>query len=166
MYPVTFGFDEVNTRLDALARNDLHAEALLAGIFAFEKSVRRALRYCALNRGFTSKQCDDLFANVGFRNMVRMWPVFEKNHRTLQDFVGSQVWQHVPGAVTMRNKMVHGARVYSPDDCKDKTASVRKAIEAFRDKSISELGCDPWSRLPGRRKSSLGWLGLKQPKPW
>jgi len=164
MYPVSQGFSEVDNRLSALLNNGHHAEALLASVFALEKTTRRALRFCALNRGFSSKQCDKLFENMGFKNMTVAWPVFEKAHRTLPEFIGENVWQHVPEAVTMRNKMVHGARVYQLVDCKEKANLVRSAILAFRDKSIAELGCDPWSQLPGRPKSRLEWLGLKQPE--
>lgn len=163
MYPVSQGFAEVSNRLNGLINNGHHAEALLASVFALEKTIRRSLRYCALNRGFSSKQCDRLFLNMGFKDMTEAWPVFEREHRTLPVFIGNNIWQHVPEAVTMRNKMVHGARVYQLADCRDKAETVRSAIEALRERSISELGCDPWSQLPGRNSSSLGWLGLKQP---
>lgn len=101
---------------------------------------------------------------MGFRDMTEAWPVFEKDHRTLPVFIGNHIWQHVPEAVTMRNKMVHGARVYQLAECKEKAELVQKAMEALRNKSITDLGCDPWTQLPGRTKSSLGWLSLKQPE--
>jgi hypothetical protein len=164
VYPVSEGFEEVGVRLTALIKNGHHAEALLASVFALEKTIRRSLRFCALNRGFSSSQCDSLFARMCFDQMKNAWPVFEKDHRTLPDFIGNNVWQHVPEAVTMRNKMVHGARVYQLAECKDKAELVRVAIAALRDKSIAELGCDPWSQLPGRKKSSLNWLNLNQPE--
>ncbi len=164
MYPVSKGFAEVSARLSALIDNGHHAEALLASVFALEKTVRRSLRFCALNRGFSSKQCDKIFANMGFKDMTEAWPVFEKDHRTLPIFIGNNDWQHVPEAVAMRNKMVHGARVYQLAECKEKAEFVRTAIDALRNKAIAELGCDPWSQLPGRTKSSLSWLSLKQPE--
>jgi hypothetical protein len=162
VYPVSQGFAEVTVRLSALINNGHHSEALLASVFALEKTIRRSLRFCALNRGFSSKQCDSLFANMGFRAMTEAWPVFEKYHRTLPIFIGNEVWQHVPEAVTMRNKMVHGARVYQQAECKKRAELVQKAMEELRNKSIADLGCDPWSLLLGRNKSSLSWLSLKQ----
>ena len=164
MYPISQGYAEVNARLDALARNGHYAEALLATVFAMEKTIRRSLRFCVLNRGFTSKHCDNLLKNKGFQDMNALWPIFEKEHRTLPEFVGQNVWQHVPEAVRMRNKMVHGASVFKLADCRDTATNVRTAMGALRARSMSDLNCDPWERLPGKRKSSLPWLGTSGPK--
>ena len=55
MYPVKQGYVEVDKRLNALINNGNHDEALLTSVFVMEKTIRRTLRYCALNRGFTSR---------------------------------------------------------------------------------------------------------------
>jgi hypothetical protein len=149
VYPVRFGFIEVRRRFDALLANGHYAEALRASVFAFEKTLKRTLRYCALNRGFGSKQCDKLFDRMGFQQMQNAWPVFERDHRTLAEFVGQNDWPHVPSAVTMRNKLVHGERVMN-------------ANEVMRGNAMQEFQFDPWQPIPGRKKSSLAWLGLKQ----
>ena len=162
MYPVKQSFVEVDNQLNALINNGHHSEALLASVFTMEKTIRQTLRFCALNRGFTSKQCDQIFRNMGFNDMTRVWPVFERDYRTLPEFVGNNVWQFVPEAVTMRNKMVHGSRVYSLSDCLDKARRVKNAIEVLRNTAMQDLGCDPWNRLPGKKKTSLVWLDLKQ----
>ena len=162
MFPVKQGYVEVNNRLNALIINGRHDEALLASVFVMEKTIRRALRFCALNRGFASKQCDKIFKNMSFYHMKRVWPVFERDYRTLPEFVGKNVWQHVPKAVTMRNNMVHGSRTYSLSDCQDKALKVKDAIEVLRNTAMQDLGCDPWNRLPGKKKTSLVWLDLKQ----
>ena len=164
MYPVKRGYAEVSSRLQALIDNEHYGEALLASVFVMEKTIRRTLRFCALNRGFTSKQCDRLFQKMGFHDMVTAWPVFERCYRTLPEFVGPDVWQHVSEAVTMRNKLVHGSRVYNLSHCRDKALTVKTAIEVLRDRSIQELGCDPWHQLPARKKTSLIWHGLRQPR--
>ena len=162
MYPVKQGFAEVDNRLNALISNGHHGEALLASVFVMEKTIRRTLRFCALNRGLTSMQCDRLFQNMGFKDMTRAWPVFERDYRTLPEFIGNNVWQHVPEAVTMRNKMVHGDRVYNLSYCRDKAQKVKDAIEVLRNTAMQDLGCDPWHRLPGKKKTSLVWLDLQQ----
>ncbi len=160
MYPVNRGYLEAETRMNNLIQGGHHAEALLASVFAFEKTVRRTLRFCALNRGLTSKQCDKLFKNSGLEAMKEVWPIFEKQNRALPDFIGQKIWQPVPEAVKMRNKMVHGVRVFSLNDCKEKAELVITALETLRNRSISELSCDPWSRLPGKKASCLPWLNL------
>ena len=62
----------------------------------------------------------------------------------------------------MRNNMVHGSRTYSLSDCQDKALKVKDAIEVLRNTAMQDLGCDPWNRLPGKKKTSLVWLDLKQ----
>ena len=162
MYPIKQSFVEVEKRLNALIDNGYHGEALLASVFTMEKTILRTLRFCALNRGFTSKQCDQIFENMGFKNLTMAWPVFERDYRTLPEFIGNNVWQHVPGAVAMRNKMVHGSRGYNLSDCREKALRVKNAIEVLRDTAMQDLGCDPWNRLPGKKKASLVWLDIKQ----
>ena len=162
MYPVKQSFVEVDDRLNALINNGHHGEALLTSVFAMEKTIRRVLRFCALNRGFTSRQCDRIFENMGFNNMRRAWPVFERDYRTSPEFVGNSVRQHVLEAVTMRNKIVHGSRVYSLSDCRNKALRVKNAIEVLRNTTMQDLGCDPRNRLPEKKKASLVWLDLKQ----
>ena len=108
MYPVSLGFQEAERRIRALLANGHNAEALITLVFTFEKTLRRALRFCAVSRGFTSKQANALFSNMGFKDLKDVWPCFEKENRSLPDFVGNAKWQHVPPAITMRNKLVHG----------------------------------------------------------
>ena len=95
--------------------------------------------------------------------MRRAWPVFERDYRTLPEFVGNSVRQHVLEAVTMRNKIVHGSRVYSLSDCRNKALRVKNAIEVLRNTTMQDLGCDPWNRLPEKEKKPpwFGW-DLKQ----
>ena len=162
MYPVKQGFVGVDHRLSALIKNGHHGEALLAAVFAMEKTIRRTIRFCALNRGFSSKQCDQLFHKMSFVGLTKAWPVFERYERTLPEFLGNNVWQPVPEAVTMRNNIVHGSRVYKLSDCRDKAQSVKDAIEVLRDQAMQDLGCDPWYQLPGKSTASLAWLGLHQ----
>lgn len=163
MYPIGQGYEEANNRLDALLANGHSAEALLASVFAMEKTIRRSLRFCVMNRGLSSKQCNIILSNKGFRDMVDMWPVFEKEHRSLPEFVGQAFWQHVQEAVTMRNKMVHGSRVYDLKICAEFATKVRAAMGELRTRSVSELNCDPWKTLPGKIKPELVWLKIRQP---
>ena len=72
MYPVSLGFAEAEKRMAALSANGHHAEALITSVFTLEKTLRRSLRCCAVRRGFTSKQADKLFGNMGFKNLQEM----------------------------------------------------------------------------------------------
>ena len=94
--------------------------------------------------------------------MTEYWPLYERYYRTLPEFVGINVWQPVPEANIMRNAIIHGSRVYNLSDCRDKALRVKNAIEVLRNSAMQDLGCDPWNRLPGKKKTSLVWLDLKQ----
>lgn len=160
MYPVSLGFQEAERRIRALLANGHNAEALITSVFTFEKTLRRALRFCAVSRGFTSKQAEVLFDNMGFKDLKEVWPCFEKENRSLPDFVGNAKWQHVQPAITMRNKLAHGERVYKLIDCQLAAERVLDALNEFRAKLSAEFQFDGWSRLPVRRKASLQWHTL------
>lgn len=157
MYPVSLGFDAAEQRIQELIKNGHHAEALVTSVFTFEKTLRRSLRFCAVSRGFTSEHAGILFKNMGFNQLKEVWPCFERNHRSLSDFVGDK-WQYVTPAVTMRNKLAHGERVYKLTECKSAAMNVLDANKDFRDKLISVVEFDGWRRLSVRRKSALQWL--------
>ena len=158
MYPVSLGFAEAEKRMAALTANGHHAEALITSVFTLEKTLRRSLRCCAVKRGFTSKQAEKLFANMGFKNLQEMWPVFAPHQDSLSTYIGHANWQHVPAAVTMRNKLVHGERVYNLSECQEKTAQVLTALQSFQARLRIDIGFDGWTRIPVRIKPALQWL--------
>jgi hypothetical protein len=156
MYPISLGYDQATSRIQALLANGHHAEALLTAVFTFEKTVRRMLRYYAVCRGFTSKHAEVLFAKMGFHQLKDVWQCFEKSNRSLPDSVGLH-WQCIPHAVTMRNKIVHGEQVYNLAECKAEAQNVLNALDAFRKTSLNDVGYDGWTKLPVRRKPRLEW---------
>lgn len=158
MYPISLGFKEAERRINSLIVNGHHAEALITSVFTFEKTLRRALRFCAVSRGFTSKHAEMMFKNMGFKDLKEVWHCFDKQHRSLPDFIGNIKWQHIPPAVTMRNKLAHGERVYKLVECKLVAENVLVTLNEFRTKLQAEIQFDGWSRLPVRRKSALQWL--------
>ena len=160
MYPVSLGFEEAERRINALIANGHYAEALITSVVTFEKTLRRALRFCAVSRGFTSKQAETLFDNMGFKDLKEVWSCFDKQHRALPEFIGNDKWQHIQPAVTMRNKLAHGERVYKLAECKLVAEKVLVVLNEFRAKLQYEIQFDGWSRLPVRRKAALQWLPL------
>lgn|GEM_PF-1318177 len=158
MYPVSLGRAEADRRIRLLIANGHHAEALITAVFTFEKTVRRALRYMAVARGFTSMQAELLFDNMGFKNLQGIWPCFDISHRTLPSVVGNNLWQHIQPAVTMRNKLAHGERVYKLEECKVQAERVLDALTALQNELKAGIGFDGWSKMPVRRKAALPWL--------
>lgn len=159
MYPVKLGFDEALRRIDSLIANGHKAEALVTTVFTFEKTIKRALKCMAIRRGFTSQHADILFKNSGFKNLQDFWPAFDPHGESLNKILGNQAWQHVPGAVTMRNKLVHGERVYNLVDCEKQAKLVLVTLKSLQTELKTRIGFDGWSRIPVRRKSALQWLG-------
>jgi hypothetical protein len=164
MYSARLGYDEAVHRISKLQRDGHHAEALITSAFTFEKTIRRSLRYFAIARGFTSKHANLLLHNTGFHNMKELWPCFEYQHRTLAESVGNNEWQHVPAAVTMRNKLAHGEMVYNLDECRKYTVHVMAAMNALRVNLKNELGIDAWLPLRRRIKPQLAWIDMGRSK--
>lgn len=156
MYSVSLGFPQAEARIRKLLKNQHSAEALLTSVFTFEKTLRRALKYCIVARGFTSMQSEEILGRRGFKELQGLWPCFSRNHETLPVFIGGS-WQHVPPAVTMRNKLVHGERVFNLADCEDAANQVLTALTTFRARLQAEMQFDGWSRIPTRRKGNLPW---------
>ena len=156
MYPVRLGFNAAIKRIKSLIRHGHHAEALVTSVFTLEKTIRRSLHLAIISRGFTGKQANGLLGRKGFEDLKNIWPVFERDHNTLPKFVGNH-WQFVPEAVSRRNKLVHGARVYALSECKLYAERTLAAIEALRTRVIADYGVDPWTPQKGRRKPKLEW---------
>lgn len=57
----------------------------------------------------------------------------------------------------MRNKLVHGERVYNLEECKKRTEQVLEALQEMQNVFKKEYNYDGWSRIPIRRKSTLIW---------
>lgn len=156
MYPVSLGFKEAESRIQALLKNGHHAEALVTVVFTFEKTVRRALRNCIVARGFTSKQAEDLLDRKGFGELKKLWQCFSQEHEPLNKLVGKG-WHFVTDAQTMRNKLVHGHQVYKLAQCKELAQNVLSTLVCFRQSLLDKYGFDGWQRLSIRKVPQLQW---------
>ena len=158
MYSVRLGFRMALKRIGALTRNKYNAEALVTSVFTLEKLMRRSLRLAMLARGFTSNQATRLIGRKGFKEIKEMWDIFDRQHRTLQLMIGNNEWQHVPKAVEMRNRLVHGQQVFKAQNCDAYTKHVLAALKKLHREILSDYCSDPWTVLKARKKSKLQWL--------
>jgi hypothetical protein len=110
-----------------------------------------------LARGFTSSQATRLIGRKGFKEIKEMWDIFDRQHRTLQLMIGNNEWQHVPKAVEMRNRLVHGQQVFKAQNCDAYTKHVLAALKKLHREIRSDYGSDPWTVLKDRKKSKLQW---------
>jgi hypothetical protein len=132
-------------------------EALVTSVFTFEKLTRRSLRVAILARGFTSKHADDLLGRKGFEELKNLWEVFDIRHRSLPAIIGNAEWQHIPTAVTMRNKLVHGQEVFALPKCETYAEHTKKALQTLHRTIRADYGTDPWATLTRRTKPKLEW---------
>jgi hypothetical protein len=158
MYSVRLGFKAAIKRIGALRRNKHNAEALVTSVFTLEKLMRRSLRIAMLSRGFTSAQATRLIGRKGFQDIKEMWDIFDRQHRTLHSMIGNNEWQHVPKAIEMRNKLVHGQQVFRAKNCDTYTRHVLAALKKLHREVCSDYCSDPWTVLKARKKPQLQWL--------
>lgn len=161
MYPVSLGYDEARRRIQTLIENGHLAEALLTSVFTFEKTYRRALRYCVIARGFTSKQTDVLLNQKNFRDLMELWQCFSPNNEKFPAMMGSH-HQTLIKAIGMRNKLVHGNQVFTLDQCATEVKNVLDALNTLRNRLTQAINYDGWTRLPVRTKSKLQWHPLSR----
>lgn len=162
MYPVKLGFDEAFRRAQSLIDNGHHAEALVTAVFTIEKTLRRALRFAIVSRGFTSKQADLIIGRAGFAQLKDLWTCFAPASAQLRNLLSSTQLQCINDAAAMRNKLVHGTRAYQASECRSRATATLAVLRVLRSGLQSHLGSDGWSRLPVRRKPALTW---SPPKP-
>jgi hypothetical protein len=156
MYPIHLGFDDAIERIQELRRNGHSAEALLSSVFSTEKTLRRTLRQLVVSAGFTSKQSQALCSTIrGFGAIKKNWPVFDPNGRNLPSLLPSDEWKNITVAVEMRNKLVHGTRVYDSAICDQQSEAMIRALSALRHSFQDVYGFDGWERLAVRRKPRI-----------
>ena len=156
MYPVKFGHGVAINRIKRLLTNGHDAEALVTSVFTVEKVMRRTLKELIVSAGFTSKAANILMKQIrGFKNIKDLWACFDPAGENLPAIVGNTNWQAIPQAVTMRNKLVHGERVYALSECKSQAKRVLQALEEMDKIFQSRYGYSGWKAFSIRRKSKL-----------
>ena len=156
MYPVKLGYSGAKQRIQDLLSNGHHAEALLTSVFTFEKIVHRTLRQLVVSAGFTSASTKILLGQVrGFGKQREVWQCFDPQQRTLVNVISSPHWQHINKAVEMRNKMVHGVRVYDLPSCQTQAQHIVCLLDDTVAAFQATYGYDGWSDVSKRFKPKL-----------
>lgn len=156
MYPVKLGYDEAIKRIRTLIQSGHHAEALLTSIFTVEKTLRRMLKQLMVSAGFRSTDANTLCESLrGIEAIKANWPVFDPSHRSLPSMIPNKQWARIAEGIKMRNKLVHGARVFDLAKCKDQAEAVLDGLDALRTEFKNTYGYDGWDRVAVRRKSQL-----------
>jgi hypothetical protein len=116
------------------------------------------MRVAVVSRGFTSKQADQLLKRRGFHDLKDIWEIFDRNHETLVETIGEAHWQHIPAAVTARNQLVHGQKVFGLAHCDRLANQVLTALTRLHAQTTNRYGRDPWEKIKVRLTARLQGL--------
>lgn len=156
MYPVSLGYSVAKQRITALLNNGHDAEALVTSAFTVEKTLRRTLRQMIVSAGFPSRIADKMLASHnGLNRLKEAWELYDPKHRTLSTIIGSADWQTFKTTATMRNKLVHGERVYNLADCQKQATDTLAALDRVKAAFDKEYGYSGWSKHSVRKASQL-----------
>lgn len=156
MYPVSLGYAVAIARIDALLQNGHDAEALVTSIFTVEKTLRRTLRQLVVSAGFPSTIADKIVGNLrGLEAVKNAWELYDPKHRKLTDLLSAVDWRVFKEAAEMRNKLVHGEKVYALTICKKTAQDVLTSLANAKNSLDSEYKYSGWTKALSRRTSRL-----------
>ena len=163
MYSADDGYDKAEERIKRLLAGRFNSEALVTAVFTAEKTLRRTLRELIVRAGFISSHADKLFETIkGIDAIKKHWVFFDPKHRTLTSLLPAVHWQAIQTAVTMRNKMVHGEKVYTTQQCIDSANAVLAAIREMMTVFDREYAYSGWTKHRKRTRSGLHLLPHKR----
>ena len=136
--------------------NGHHPEALVTSMFTVEKTLRRTLRQIVVSAGFASKQADKLVGNLkGLDALKNSWELYEPNNKKLTEIIPPEDWKQFKEAATMRNKMIHGERVYELETCEKEAIKVLTALDKLKITFDTLYGYSGWETFSKRIKTQL-----------
>jgi len=156
MFPVKLGYEEAVRRIRLLLDNGHDAEAFLASMFTFEKTLYRTLRLLVISAGFPSNQADRLMNYFrGIENIKQIWPCFDPRNKPLSAFLIPSTLETIKNAQEKRNNLVHGKKVYKLSVYRDMSIDVLNALDDVRRSFETRYGSDGWSPIKKRIKNAL-----------
>lgn len=156
MYPVKIGYSGAVQRIRDLLKNGHYAEGLVTTAFTAEKTLRRTLRQLVVSAGFKSIISDKIIK--GYRGLHAIkdgWELYDPCHRKLTEIISNADWKTIAEIAEIRNKLVHGERVYQLSLCHQKALEALTALDRIKDKMEEEYGFSGWEPFKIRRMSRL-----------
>lgn len=156
MYPVNIGYAGAIQRINQLLLNGHDAEALVTTTFTVEKTFMRTLRQLVVSTGFRSTTADKIMKlHSGLQKIKDAWEIYDPQHRSLPTVIGNVDWETFQTAAKMRNKLVHGERVYKLADCRQQALNTLAALNRAKAALETEYNYSGWVRLKVRKTSRL-----------
>lgn len=155
MYPVGIGYAGAVQRINDLINHGHNAEALVTTAFTVEKTIRRTLRQLVVSAGFRSVDAEKIVKGLGgLERLKDTWELYDPKHRKLPPLIGAD-WATFDATAKMRNKLVHGERVYNLAECKTQATNTLDALDRLKARFDAEYGYSGWDRLKVRRVGHL-----------
>lgn len=156
MYPVSLGFQMAVSRISNLLQSGHETEALVTCAFTVEKTLRRTLRQLVVSAGFMSKVADRIVGGYrGLEAIKNSWDIYDPSHKKLSDIISDNDWRVIKHSAEMRNKLVHGERVYSVAACSVAANEAISAMLNIKNSLELEYGYSGWTVASSRKKSML-----------
>lgn len=156
MYSIRLGYADAIQRITNLIANGHQSEALVTSAFTVEKTLRRTLRQIVVSAGFNSTIAEKIVERLyGLEAIKSAWELYEPRHRALPGLVGNADWATFKLTATMRNKLIHGERVYQLAEAQQQATETLAALNRVKALFDAEYGFSGWDRLRVRRVSRL-----------
>lgn len=156
MYSVRLGYDSALKRINKLVENEHHSESFVTAVFTVEKTLRRTFRQLVVSSGFKSSIAEKIVKQSnGLHKLIENWELYDPEHKKFSDIITNQDIKTIREAASMRNKLIHGEKVFSLEICKKETINVLTSLENIKDCFESEYGYSGWKTAKGRKISKL-----------
>lgn len=87
--------------------------------------------------------------------LKRAWELYDPNNIQLTAIIPDADWKQFREAAEMRNKMVHGERVYELETCRKEAEKVLAALDRLKRDFDDRYGYSGWGAFSARVKSRL-----------
>ena len=156
MYSVRLGYAKALEQINKLVKNGHHSESLVTSVFTVEKTLRRTFRQLVVSSGFKSTIADKIvIQSNGLDRLIKNWEIYDPNHRKFSTLISNGEIKTIKEAASMRNKLIHGEKVFSLEIYKKETKNVLNALEKIKNSFEKEYGYSGWETAKGRKNSKL-----------
>ena len=156
MYPIRLGYDNALKRINKLIDNEHYAESFVTAVFTIEKTLRRTFRQLVVSSGFKSSLAEKIVKQSnGLHKLIDNWELYDPNHNKFSNIVTSEDITTIKEAATIRNKLIHGEKVYNVKIYIEQTQKVLISLEKIKNSFEIEYGYNGWKTAKGRKISKL-----------
>ncbi|SHM83191.1 hypothetical protein [Polaribacter sp. KT 15] len=153
MYSIKLGYDKALERINSLIDNGHHSESLVTSVFTVEKTIRRTFKQLIVTQGFKRTMADKIVKQSnGLNKLIDNWEIYAPKNRKFSDLIENDDIKIIKEAATMRNKLIHGEKVFSLEICKQETEKVLKSLERIKNCFEKEYAYSGWEIIKEKKR--------------